>query len=274
MARRSRDTLKLKFSQGAMPSSEAFSDLIESALNIVDQQFDKTAQDGLKVGQFSQGRLLSFYHDIDVKSPVWAVRMEQPGDDLMFGTPEFPSALTLRDRNGNATDAALQLEPSTDDDRAKQGLFELDIKGMVVADGRQGRAGMRVPADGEWQFITPVLHGVQAFEVMAGAGKTGSGKYAILHAFAMKAFNGKDDITYHQAYCGSRCSQLELRWKAESSRLQDGYRLQIRCGCPYDSKDDHVGATSAATMICYQLTQLWFDSGMKQCQVRDREGAA
>jgi hypothetical protein len=274
MARRSRDTLKLKFSQGAMPSSEAFGDLIESMLNIVDQQFDKTPQDGLKVGQFSQGKLLSFYHDIDVKSPIWAVRMEQPSDNLMIGTDTHPGALTLRNRNGNATDEPLQLEASTDDDRAKLGKFELDVNGVLVADGRHGRPGLRVPADGEWQYITPVLQGCQAFEVVAGAGKTGSGKYAVLHAFAMNAFNGKGDITYHQAYCGNRCSQLELRWKPESSRLQDGYRLQIRVGCPYDGKDEFAGPNNAPTMICFQLTQLWFDSGMMQCQVRDRKDGA
>src|SRR4051812_3576408 len=157
MARRSRDTLKLKFSQGAMPSSEAFGDLIESMLNIVDQQFDKTPQDGLKVGQFSQGKLLSFYHDIDVKSPIWSVRMQQPGDQLMIGTEAHPGALTLAERNGNAVDAPLQLEASTDDDRASQGIYELDLKGCLVADGRRGRPGLRVPADGEWQYITPVL---------------------------------------------------------------------------------------------------------------------
>jgi hypothetical protein len=257
-----------------MPSSEAFGDLIESMLNIVDQQFDKTPQDGLKVGQFSQGKLLSFYHDIDVKSPIWSVRMEQPGDDLMIGTEAFPAALALRDRNGNATEAALQMAPSTDDDRAKQGLFELDLKGCLVVDGRRGRPGLRVPADGQWQYITPVLHGCQAFEVVAGAGKTGSGKYAVMHAFALNAYNGKGDITYHQAYCGNRCSRLELRWKPESNRLQDGFRLQIRVGCSYDSKEEFANASSAPTMICFQLTQLWFDSAMKQCQLRDQKGGA
>jgi len=266
MARRSRDTLKLKFSPGAMPTSESFGDLIESMLNIVDQQFDKTPQDGLKVGQINQGKLLSFYHDIDVKSPIWAVRMDRPGDALVFGTDAHPNAMSLRDQHANR-----QLEPSTDDDRDAQGIFELDLKGWVVSDGRRGRPGKQVAADGEWQYITPVLYGCQAFEVVAGAGKTGSGKYAVMHAFALNAFNGKGEITYHQTHCGSKCSRFELRWKPESDRQRDGFRLQIRVGCAYDDKEREDGAQ---TMICYELTQLWFDSAMRRCQPADRKGGA
>lgn len=271
MARRSRDSLKLKFGQGAMPSSEAFADLIESMLNIVDQQFDKTPADGLKIGQFDQGRLLSFYHNIDMKSPIWSIRMDQPGNQLLFGTSEMPAALTLRDCN-NAQQSDFQLEASTNEDRRHQGVFELDLKGRIVSDGRLGRAGSSVPADAEWHDITPVLFGCQAFEVMAGVGKKDSGKYAVMHAYALNAYGGKGEITYHQAHYGSKCSRMELRWKRETDRLQDGYRLQIRVGCGFDDGDCKglvKGAPgSAPTSICYYLTQLWFDPAMKQCQVK------
>ncbi|OGB25279.1 MAG: hypothetical protein A3I66_04250 [Burkholderiales bacterium RIFCSPLOWO2_02_FULL_57_36] len=271
MARRSRDSLKLKFGQGAMPSSEAFSDLIESMLNIVDQQFDKTPPDGLKVGQFNQGRLLSFYHNIDMKSPIWSIRMDQPGDNLLFGNADFPAALSLHSRNGDAAHAGFALEPSTNDDRQRQGVFELDLKGRVVADGRIGRAGTSVLADGEWHSITPVLFGCQAFEVMAGAGKKDSGKYAVMHAFALNAFSEKGEITYHQSRYGSKCSRIELRWRRETDRLQDGYRLQIRVGCAYDECGrGKTPSGGAPTSICFYLTQLWFDPSMKQCQVKTK----
>lgn len=79
MARRNRDTLRSKFGNGEMPSATAFSELIDSMLNIVDEGFDKTPVDGLKVSQLNQGKLLSFYQNIDVKSPIWSVQLDGPG---------------------------------------------------------------------------------------------------------------------------------------------------------------------------------------------------
>ncbi|MDC8760339.1 hypothetical protein [Janthinobacterium fluminis] len=277
MAQHSRDTLKRLFQQGAMPAQGAFAALIESMLNIVDQQFDKTPTDGLKVGQIGQGRLLSFYQDIAHKSAIWSVRMDAPSRSLVFGTggmqeddgkpgDGYRKAMELRPAPDNVAFAPLVGPAGPPDSQ-----FQLDVQGRVVADGRIGRAVATVPADGAWHDITCDLSGCHAFEVMAGTGKQGSGKYALMHAYALNAFQGgKSEITYHQAHCGSKCSRIALRWTRETASANDPYRLQIRTGCALDE----AGTPEARrTCIRVYLTQLWFDPSMAQCQPQAGKGA-
>ena len=51
MARKDRKTLEAKFKNGRMPSEVAFADLIDSTLNLIDDGFEKTAEEGLKIFQ-------------------------------------------------------------------------------------------------------------------------------------------------------------------------------------------------------------------------------
>ena len=45
MAKKNRRSLKNAFREGAQPSADAFADLIDSALNVVDDGFDKLESD-------------------------------------------------------------------------------------------------------------------------------------------------------------------------------------------------------------------------------------
>lgn len=255
MARRNRDTLRRKFGNGEMPSATAFSELIDSMLNIVDEGFDKTPVDGLKVSQLNQGKLLSFYQNIDVKSPIWSVQLDGPGGGLAFGNENNPTVLTLRQLPGRQV-----TQTSGKSDAAAD--FELDLAGRIVADGRRGRPGSRsVPADGKWHDITDTLTGCNAFEIMAGVGKRGSGKYALMHAYAVMAFNGKGDIDYRQSHFGSKCNRLQLQWVDAPDGAKHNYILQMRVGCPYDTTRDAAGADR--TWVTYYLTNLWFDPDMQ-----------
>jgi hypothetical protein len=250
MARRNRDTLKRKFNDGEMPSASAFSELIDSMLNIVDEGFDKTAADGLKVSQLNQGKLLSFYQNIDIKSPIWSIQLDGPEGGLAFGNAANASALTLRQ---------LKVEH---DGETLPGDFELDMAGRIVADGRRGRTGrLSVPADGKWHNISDTLKGCNAFEITAGVGKPGTGKYALMHAFAMMAFNGRSEIDYRQAHFGSKCNRLQLQWAPDPEGAKHAYILQMRVGCSYD-----VGRNAKErTWVSYYLTNLWFDPLMEEC---------
>lgn len=273
MAQQSRESLKRSFKQGQMPAQNAFSDLIESMLNIVDQQFDKTEADGLKVGQIRQGRLISFYRDITKKSAIWSVSMNNEHDGLVFGTggieddqaPGQPAQEGVFRRAMELRPAPeLAFAPGAAKANTPASQFQLELQGRVLADGRIGRAVSGVAANGEWHDITGKLTGCHAFEVMAGVGKKGSGRYALMHAFATNTFHGgKDDITYHQAHFGSRCTRMRLRWTREKGPAGHTYTLQIRTGCPLDDGDTPPGQ---ATSIQVYLTQLWFDPAMDGCQ--------
>ncbi|MDQ1829282.1 hypothetical protein [Massilia scottii] len=277
MALHSRARLKQLFQKGAMPAQDAFGSLIESMLNIVDHQFDKNPHDGLKVGQIGQGRLMSFYNDIADKSAIWSVRMDKADASLVFGmggqqetddsggTPGYRKAMTL-----SPAARAVNFAVMPGHLRAHDTWFELDLQGRIVADGRSGRACASVLADGNWHDLTSDLSGCQAFEVMAGAGKPGSGKYAVMHAFALSAFQGgKSEITCHQAHYGSKCSRLDLRWHSTGKAASSAYRLQIRVGCAYD---DEGSAGDERTTIRVYLTQLWFDPAMQACWPHSARG--
>ena len=136
---------------------------------------------------------------------------------------------------------------------------EMDIGGVVAADGRLGRRaphGFEVRADGKWHPITKPLDGCQAFEVMAGVGKPKSGKYALTHAYAISTFKSrKSSISYHQAHFSSRCDQIDLRW---TGTLHE-YVLEMRTRCSYEQHADEE------IYVQYYLTQLWFDPFMRDC---------
>lgn len=255
MAKRTRDTLKQRFMNGEMPSMNGFADLIDSMLNMLEDGFEKTPADGFKVAQLRDGRLISFYQDIDVQSPLWSIRLDTSSEkSLIIGNKNNANALTLRDLPKN--------EQQRDISRVGIGIntdrpqYELDVAGTVAAYGRTGRKGeLPVPADSDWHDITDTLDGCQAFEIMGGVGKKGSGKYTIMHAFALNAFNSKSDITYHQAYYSSKCCRLELRWQPADSGVRNEYKLQMRVGCSY----------GPGVWAKYSITRLWHDPFMDDC---------
>jgi hypothetical protein len=270
MAQQSRNTLKKLFATGAMPAEDAFADLIESMLNIVDHRFDKNPIDGLKVGQIADGRLMSFYHDISHKSAIWSVKMDRDSDGLLFGA-EGEAGKPYRAAMALGRAELLRYAPLADEaTRQRDPAFELDLQGRLVADGRIGRLAASVPADGEWHDLTADLTGCHAFEVMAGTGRQGSGKYALMHAYAVSTFQGgADEIVYHQAHYGNKCSRLELAWTRNGKVGRDPYRLRIRTRCPLDGAGQPA---HARTLIKVYLTQLWFDPEMDECAPRARSG--
>ncbi len=247
MAKKNRITLKEYFSSGRLPTQEDFYDLIDSMLNMLDEGFDKTADQGLKISQIGKdGKLMSFYQNIDVLSPIWSIQFQPGSQDLVIGRQEHPEALALRWAQNS-------------EDKDPHWAFVLDVAGTLSSWGRIGQQGTKpVLADGQWHDITEPLNGCQAFEVMAGVGKKKSGQYAILHAFALNAFDSKSHITYHQAYYDSRCNRLELRWVGGLH----SYTLQMRVGCSYEE----------GINVQYYLTRLWFDPFMEGCQAGQAKG--
>jgi hypothetical protein len=281
MTKRNRKTLASYFTNGTLPKEENFSDLIESTVNIVDDGFDKSPQDGMKIAQLeNSSKLISFYEEITVKSPVWSMAFSDPKQgtqtsgnknlNFYFGI-QSAAGMTLaagayKDQ-GNPGDSAdaRDVRVGINNDAPSQAL---DVNGVIAANGRIGRGG-KIRADGEWYPIVSKLDGCQAFEIMAGVGKPSSGRYALMHAFALNTFNSKKaNITYHQAHYLSKCDQIDLRWVGE---MHD-YTLEMRTRCSYEDpkkegkdvkKDDKAPPRKTKEIyVRYYITQLWFDPFM------------
>lgn len=244
MAQKDRETLKTYFSKGRRPSQEEFADLIDSTLNIIDHGFDKTPHDGFRIAQLgSSSSLQSFYQDITIKSPLWRLRLDPVTSSLIYegvkeGDGENEIVLTLNPTGKVGI-------------RNKYPNHELDVIGTIATNGRIGQEGVKqVAANGIWQDITEDLDGCRAYEIIAGVGGAkGSGKYALMHAFALSTYNGKNKITYHQAHYGSRCNRLKLQWVGNTHK----YKLQLKTACDY--KED--------LNVKYYITELWFDPFME-----------
>ncbi|MCB1947897.1 hypothetical protein [Nitrosomonas sp.] len=259
MAKQNRKTLEAKFKNGSMPSEIAFADLIDSTLNLIDDGFDKTVKDGLRIFQLGDGKLMSFYQKMETLSPLWFVGLDKATSNLRIGNQFNPNVLTLRsigemDKSRGTTRVGVGIN-------TERPQCELDVAGTVAAHGRTGKKDeFAVPADGEWYDISGVLTGCQAFEVVAGVGgRDADGKYALMHAFALCTYYAKNHISYHQAHYGAKCNQLELRWEPVSTESDNfEFVLQLRTGIYYGND----------IWVKYHITRLWEDTAMYESEIK------
>ena len=266
MTKRNRDTLKKRFGEGEMPSANDFEDLIESVLNIHDDGIAHTERDGLRLTQISgANRVLSLYGAVEEQTAVWALGLDQHRESL---------TLDVSRRSGGRDDGRIDPDddgggyavltlyaPDGPELGARVGIntetprCELDVDGYVASAGRLGEQGKHEAlADAEWHPIAGPFQGCTALEIVAGAGKRDSGKYALMHAFALRTFDAKGEFTYHQAHYGSRRHRMQLRW-VDDSQIPGNYTLEIRVNCAYGPD----------TWIQYHVTSLWQDAMMSGC---------
>jgi len=249
-----RSTLKRFFSEGAMPSEEQFGDLIDSSLNVVDEGFDKSPEQGFEISAAGDHeRMLSFFRNSASQHPAWSISYEKDQDKLIFNKVSLD----------NSAKPVVTLSPEgrvgiNNDNPA----WTLDVGGFVSTYGRIGTNSddkhKTIPADGEWYDITEVLSGCHGLEVMAGVGSPRTGKYALMKAVALNTFNPggwlfnflnlKKKIDYQQAYYLSFTNKLKLRWHGKGRQ----YTLQMRTNCNYGE----------GVNVRYYLTRLWFDEDM------------
>lgn len=280
MGRRNRETLKNFFKKGSLPSEENFHDLIDSSLNMNDEGFNKTPENGLEIlSQARRPTLLSFFRDEDPADPIWRIAFDEVDRRRLLvwdqGPPEGEPDEAVEPQVPEPT---LALGPG-----ARVGVNtrtperELDVNGYVRSVGREGvvpdRAALedaavgaveQAPAlaDGRWHTITAPLDGCHALEVVAGVGVKRTGRYALLHAvavnpyhptgFLVDLFGWKKRIRITQGYHRSRSDRLALRWSTDPK----GYVLQIR------TRRDYGTYSGKQVRIRYHLTELWSDHDM------------
>ena len=276
MPKRNRKTLRNYFAQGALPAETHFSDLVDSTLNMVDDGFSRTPDNGVEITLLGQKRLMSFFGNAQVETPDWAITSNAGTRDLNF------VGLDTNRKDSDTTRGENEVLTLT-----KEGMvgiqvpapkYPLDVDGAIRMAGRTGSPGpsekgcscqkdhtlAMPPADGQWHDITGDLGGCQAFEVIAGVGLPNQykGRYALLHALALNAFNPtgrffnfwkfKNRIRVQsEAWYRSRGDRLKLRWLTRDE-TNHKYRLQIRAITDYGT----------GINIQFSITRLWFNPFM------------
>lgn len=266
MTIRNRESLRSYFSDGALPTQEHFADLIDSMLNMSDEGFRKSVERGFEISAAAgYEALLSFFRDQDPDRALWSV-----GFGGAQGQLWIRANADLQQGQAGTTAPLWSLDP---DGRVGIGkadpLTTLDVNGVVSSTGRRGSyartSDAPILANGEWQDLTDDLFGCQAFEITAGVGHKGQGRFGLLHAVALNTYNPtlgvfnflnrKRGISSTSAFYARRCDRLQLRWKGTSGR-DARYRLQIRSGCDY----------GRGIAIRASISQLWFDPHMEESQ--------
>lgn len=257
MAKQTRETLREYFREGSIPTETNFSDLIDSMVNIRSDGIHRTDSDGLHVVSTAErGRLVSFFRRDDPDNPVWSTDMDPNGgavriryhDDAAAGTAER-MVITADGRVGIGTGTP---------------AAALEVNGAICSGGRVGTfSGADGPepvhADGEWHVVLRDLRGCTAFEIVAGVGREGTGKYAIMHAVVVNAFGRRGKIRYTQSVYLSRNDAMRLKWRGD----QNGYALYLRTLSDYGKRGD-----GGSICVNCAITRLWFDEQMKGCVQR------
>src|SRR6185436_4522799 len=148
MAKRNRITLKHFFRRGGLPTENQFRDLIDSTLNMVDEGFDKSAENGLEISPLGdKPSLLSFFKSADAVEPAWTIRYDENREKLLIEIPGETPLLSFSPRRQVGIHKA---DPA----------YALDVDGVIASHGRVGNfAEGRVPADGKWHVIAAKLSG-------------------------------------------------------------------------------------------------------------------
>ena len=262
MPSRNRDTLKYFFSDGAMPSSDMFADLIDSMLNMDDEGFSKTDINGLEISNLGDSEnLISFFKQSNPNQAQWKIRFDNNANSLVISRAEDG----VVEENSQAN---YLLNLSAENGKVKIGVGTdtpedtLHVNGSVRSYGRRGLAESNYDAplaDGEWHTIAGPFVGCQSLEVVARAKNDLYHRYAMIHAIAMHTISpGKQDIfsllglknriRYTHAFYESYLHKLKLRWLPDKEFGK--YVLQIRSNCDY-------GADSE---IDFHITNLWSDN--------------
>lgn len=210
---RNRATLREYFASGGRPTGAEFAELIESMLNMKDEGFAKTPDEGLKVtSAVNEPALLTFFRKEHGDHGLWSLRYGGPGDPRSEdrspvggdrGKRNPLAVLPLPQGEGGA-----RLDPGSlskvaplialhEEGRVSVGKHTadhmLDVQGMVAARGRVGTYPVpdetAVRADGEWKAVTGTLFGCAALEIVASVGDPNTGHHATMHAVALNAYN-------------------------------------------------------------------------------------
>ena len=240
-----REDLKKYFSNGEIPNENHFCKLIDSMLNRQDDGFSKDDENGLIiVARGGSNKLVTLFKNMDDLNPFFHFEKDEQESGGLRMRPAGEGEEDPQDNNGYFFH-----------DNGNMGIgirceeqYKLQVNGFAGLEGRVGTYLQgQVPADGKWHPIIEGLDNCQAYEVIARTGKKGFGKFAILHAHALKAF-GKSHgrIRRTSAYYGSFWNRIRLRWRSNATH---DYSLQVSTGRNYGHD----------VFVFYKITRLWDD---------------
>ncbi len=261
-----RNTLKNYFKKGSFPSEVHFNYLIDSTVNIIDDGYAKTPEDGLLLSpQGNSGKVISFFDNLASPRPKFQfnlVKTDQT-EGLSFdrilkndeGQVESKDALFVHSKTGHV--GIHTQNPAT----------SFEVNGAASFRTRMGALKVgRVPGDGQWHpLFEKDLTGMHAFEILARIdGPKGRGKYAFTHAIALGVNRHKGSkVNQTRAFFGSFLNQIRIRWRGgwatgENGEKEYRYNLYAKTLWSYGAIKLNNEETEY-NYIYYHIAALWDD---------------
>ncbi len=251
-----RATLKGFFSKGKVPTEVQFVNLIDSMVNKMDDGFDKTPEDGLRLSATDKdNNVLSIFKSAGDQIPDWQVSLKQ--EDSGAGGLSFDRLVTDNDGKVVKKTVLALADNGNVGIRTNTPRTALEVGGVLGVATKVGTFKIdQVVGDGSWKDILmgTDIKGMHAFEIVARIdGPAKRGKYAITHAIAVSAFGGGcNRVNQVRAYYGWFWNRIEFRWHGNKATE---FTLQVRTNSNYGKKED-----GTPCMIRFHITQLWDDA--------------
>lgn len=245
----SRTDLKNNFLNGRIPTETHFSDLIDSMVNRQDDGLSKDDENGLILSASKSTRkLITLFDSIDQLKPFFYIEKDERKDEKKSAGLRLNPYNELDESGKEKKSFFFDVNGSMGIGKRSHQDYSLDVNGFAAMQGRVGTFVQdKVAANGKWHTIIDKLDNCQAFEVMARTGKKTTGKYSILHAYALSAFGrSSSKIRRTCAYNGFFWNKIGIRWKSKGIH---NYALQLRTNSNY----------GADIFIDYKVTKLWDD---------------
>lgn len=243
MARKVREILKGYFKTGKRPTEENFEDLIDSAMNVLEDSSYHTLENGFLLtypgfekDEEGNHTLVSICPEPlpeSEKHIKWKIGIDE-NENLHIQSPSnngqdsWKSVLTINKLKGS-----------------EGNRHEVNIEGTLSCKSRKGnyKSG-EINADGKWHEILEE-EGCRAFEVVAGCEQKETGCYALIVATAMHCFGKGRKIRKVHSYSGSFGNRLCLRLVKVKGK--PACKLQIKTFFNYGDN----------TKVYYRITNLW-----------------
>lgn len=263
MSKKTRAKLKKLFSNGRMPSEVDFADLIDSAINPIDDGFNITQEEGLNIAPTRLGKFASIYVDKNRSQvPQWSVESGKNNQYLLIKNNVTNSDDNLTSSKEDTTVLSISANEGRVAINKAMPEFNLDVDGVLASKARVGTLKRgEVVADGQWHDMLTGLTGCHVLEITAGvAGGEKQGRYALLHALAMNCYNPnhffswfRKRIKHQHAWYFSRWDRIKVRWAKDGYQQ---YKLQIKTIRNYKSENKNY-------RIQFYITQLWLNNIMR-----------
>ncbi|MGY0035700.1 hypothetical protein [Pedobacter sp. NJ-S-72] len=154
-------------------------------LNKSDDGFEKDNENGLILTSSKVStKLITLFKSADDVNPFFFIEK----DEQEIAGLRFSPADDLSNNPKEKTSFFFHANGSLGIGKRSNKDYGLDVNGFAAMEGRVGTFVQgKIAANGKWHTIIDGLDNCQAFEIIARTGRKRSGKFAILHAYALSA---------------------------------------------------------------------------------------